>query len=39
MYKQKSISVVIPAFNEENLIKNTVDGIPDFIDKIPIKIK
>ena len=34
MYKQKSISVVIPAFNEENLIKNTVDGIPDFIDKI-----
>jgi glycosyltransferase involved in cell wall biosynthesis len=34
MYKKNTITVVIPAFNEEHLITNTVNGMPDFIDKI-----
>jgi glycosyltransferase involved in cell wall biosynthesis len=34
MYKNNIITVVIPAFNEEHLITNTVNGMPDFIDKI-----
>jgi glycosyltransferase involved in cell wall biosynthesis len=34
MYKSKKIAVVIPAHNEEKLIKRTVTTIPDFVDKI-----
>ncbi|MGA1824069.1 MAG: glycosyltransferase family 2 protein [bacterium] len=34
MYKQKSIGVVIPAYNEEKLIGGVIETIPDFIDKI-----
>jgi glycosyltransferase involved in cell wall biosynthesis len=34
MYLERSISVVIPAYNEENLIGQTVRTIPDFVDKI-----
>jgi len=36
MYKQKIISVVIPAYNEEKLIEKTINSVPDFIDKIVI---
>jgi len=34
MYLDKTISVVIPAYNEEKLIARTIDSIPDFVDTI-----
>lgn len=34
MYLEKKIAVVIPAFNEEKLIAQTVTSIPDFVDKV-----
>lgn len=34
MYKENSVGVVIPAYNEEALIGNTLDSIPEYIDKI-----
>ena len=34
MYKSLKISVVIPAFNEEKLILDTLSNIPEFIDSI-----
>ncbi len=34
MFKNYKVSVVIPAYNEEVLIKQTIETIPDFIDKI-----
>ena len=34
MYKQTKIAIVVPAYNEENLISKTVTTIPDFVDKI-----
>lgn len=34
MYKESKIAVVVPGYNEENLISKTVTTIPDFIDKI-----
>ncbi len=34
MYKGKTIGVVIPAYNEELLIADTIRTMPDFIDKI-----
>jgi len=36
MYKNKKISVVIPAYNEEKLIAKTISVIPSFVDKIII---
>ncbi|MBN2119187.1 MAG: glycosyltransferase family 2 protein [Anaerolineales bacterium] len=36
MLDDKKIAVVIPAYNEEQLIESTVNGIPAFIDKIVI---
>ena len=36
MYKQKSVGVVVPAYNEEKLIGRVIETIPDFIDKIII---
>jgi glycosyltransferase involved in cell wall biosynthesis len=36
MYKDNLISVVVPAFNEENLITNTINSIPEYVDKIVI---
>ena len=33
MYKNKTICVVIPAFNEELLIKRTVTTLPAFVDR------
>jgi glycosyltransferase involved in cell wall biosynthesis len=34
MYLEKSVAVVIPAYNEENLIGQTVSTLPDFVDSI-----
>ena len=34
MYKNKKISLVIPAYNEEKLIKPTLENIPELFDKI-----
>ncbi|WP_317296293.1 glycosyltransferase family 2 protein [Methanoculleus nereidis] len=33
-YRGKRIAVVIPAYNEEELIQGTLDGIPDFVARI-----
>ncbi|MBL7073624.1 glycosyltransferase [candidate division KSB1 bacterium] len=34
MYRDKKISLVIPAYKEENLIKPTLEVVPDIIDKV-----
>lgn len=34
MYREKRISLVIPAYNEEKLIKPTLEHIPELIDKV-----
>jgi len=34
MYLEKMIAVVVPAYNEEKLIKKTICSIPDLVDRI-----
>lgn len=34
MYKQKTIAVVVPAYNEGELIGETLSSIPEYVDKI-----
>jgi glycosyltransferase involved in cell wall biosynthesis len=34
MYKKKKIAVVVPAMNEEVLLPLTLEGIPDYVDRI-----
>ena len=34
MYKNKSVGVVVPAYNEEKLISSVLNGIPDYVDSI-----
>jgi glycosyltransferase involved in cell wall biosynthesis len=34
LYKQQKIAVVVPAFNEQELILETLQGIPKFVDSI-----
>jgi glycosyltransferase involved in cell wall biosynthesis len=34
MYLERQVAVVIPAYNEENLIGQTIETIPEFVDKI-----
>ncbi len=34
MYKNKTIAVVVPAFNEETQISTVIETMPDYVDKI-----
>ncbi|MGB9628179.1 MAG: glycosyltransferase, partial [Thermodesulfobacteriota bacterium] len=36
MYRDKTIAVVIPAYNEEKLIGRVLKSIPNFIDHIVV---
>ena len=36
MFEDKTIAVVVPAYNEEFLIAKVIDSIPDFVDHIVI---
>ena len=36
MYKEKTVAVVVPAYNEEKLIAKTISSIPEMVDKIII---
>ncbi|NNL41868.1 MAG: glycosyltransferase, partial [Desulfobacterales bacterium] len=36
MYKDKSICVVIPAYNEETQIGKVIETMPDYVDRIVI---
>ena len=33
-YREHAIGVVVPAYNEENHIKDTIEPLPEFVDKI-----
>ncbi len=34
MYKKHSVCLILPAYNEEKLVGLTIEGAPDYIDKI-----
>ena len=34
MYRDHKVNVIVPAFNEELLILETLEGMPDFIDGV-----
>ena len=36
MYRDKSVCIVVPAYNEEKLIAHTVTTLPDFIDHVVV---
>jgi len=36
MYKNKTVGVVVPAYNEEKLIVRVIDTMPEFVDRIII---
>ena len=36
MLNNKTIAVVIPAYNEEGQIRDVIHGLPDYIDKIVV---
>ncbi len=36
MYKEHTICVVVPAYNEEKLIGKVLDSMPDFVDKVVV---
>ncbi len=36
MYRDHTIAVVVPAYNEEQLIKRVIETMPDYVDKIVV---
>jgi glycosyltransferase involved in cell wall biosynthesis len=36
MYVDKTVAIVIPAYNEELLIGQTIDGVPDYVDFVVV---
>jgi len=36
MYRDHTIAVVVPAYNEEALIGRVIESMPDFVDKIVV---
>src|SRR5579859_2808602 len=36
MYKRKKVAVSVPAYNEEKLIKKTLESIPSYIDLVVV---
>ncbi len=36
MYKNKKICIIVPAYNEEKLVRKTIETIPDFADHIVV---
>jgi glycosyltransferase involved in cell wall biosynthesis len=36
MYKDRSVGVVVPAYNEEKLIGRVIETMPEFVDKIVV---
>jgi glycosyltransferase involved in cell wall biosynthesis len=34
MYRDKKVAVVVPAYNEEMLVKDAMTSVPDYVDKI-----
>lgn len=34
MFRGTKIAVVVPAYNEEKLIQDTLRGIPDYVDRV-----
>ena len=36
MYKNKTICVVVPAYNEEKLIGRVIENMPDYVDRIVV---
>jgi len=36
MYKGNKITVIIPAFNEEKLIKKTIESVPEYVDNLVV---
>lgn len=34
MYRDKQVALVIPAYNEEKLIRPTLENVPDFFDRV-----
>ena len=36
MYKDKKVCVVVPAYNEENLIGKVLETMPDYVDRIVV---
>jgi len=36
MYREKTVAVVVPTYNEEKLIGRVLETMPEFVDKIVI---
>jgi len=36
MYREKSVCVVVPAYNEETMIGRVLDGIPAYVDQVVV---
>ena len=34
MYRDNTVAVIVPAYNEEDLISSTLDGVPGWVDRI-----